>query len=874
MSAQSTTSPLAFDERSFTVNLALALWTGLAAGGIAAIGGFDAAGMWDNGYARLATLALTSLLLGMAFQTTDSGAARRLQLAVMLSLIAHTLLLVGLAFANLRLLHHPAVAETPAAEQEEELVPPEIVSIEREEYDERADFERPLESGTPRMKTDAVTLERDAPRTVDTMILPTEVPRPQEPAPDAIELNRPKASIARADIQSGRRSRNIAASASLAPAPDEFDVGILFAMEEVPQQQPQPQPARTSPRAPRPLFTAVPPVVVAPQAETAIPLNRLPQATTAPRVAQGPAARPSVAPMTQTPRRSRVLAEISPTPSEFFTPPVKAASLPATEVEMVELAPTPLASARTAPPIRQPQPVAPVVPLPTTSEVAPVARPQRLAMLNVGPAPMITPDARPRGRSAPLASLGIAGRALEAPAAMLRSGSGQPGRPTEIDAAADRGGLGVKPSEAAGMARSPANRDAAANLSPGRFRGHAAGGSPSTSSDARHPSAAFSSRGDRVEQMRSGSAGSPSAQTEAAIELGLKYLSSIQQSDGGWAFNEIGSHDVEQAETPQIRADGAATGLTLLAFLGAGYDHIDGPYQSTVQRGLDSLVERQASSGLIFPEEGAPDTWQVARFYSHGIASIALCEAYGMTGDPRLREPAQRALDYIVRTQVASRGGWRYTPGYNADLSVTGWMLMALRSGELAGLEVPSRTYASVRRFLESCREPTGHQARFRYNPQAPADDPRTSHGRNPGTVMTSVGLLMQLYLGEGRESERMLRGADHLLSNLPTVGESLQPARTSTLGNPLRDTYYWYYGTQVMFHVGGQHWHAWNDALHPLLVETQTTRGALAGSWNPLRPVPDKWRHLGGRLYVTTMNLLSLEVYYRHLPLYEMTGR
>jgi hypothetical protein len=76
------------------------------------------------------------------------------------------------------------------------------------------------------------------------------------------------------------------------------------------------------------------------------------------------------------------------------------------------------------------------------------------------------------------------------------------------------------------------------------------------------------------------------------------------------------------------------------------------------------------------------------------------------------------------------------------------------------------------------------------------------------------------------------------------------------------------------MFHMGGEHWQAWNDSLHPLLVDTQTPVGPLAGSWNPNRPVPDKWGRYGGRLYITTLNLLSLEVYYRHLPLYEMTAQ
>ena len=90
------------------------------------------------------------------------------------------------------------------------------------------------------------------------------------------------------------------------------------------------------------------------------------------------------------------------------------------------------------------------------------------------------------------------------------------------------------------------------------------------------------------------------------------------------------------------------------------------------------------------------------------------------------------------------------------------------------------------------------------------------------------------------------------------------------TLDNSSRDCYYWYYATQVMFQMQGEHWTAWNDRLHPLLESSQVDTGPLAGSWHPDRPVRDRWAHAGGRHYVTALNVLMLEVYYRHLPLYQ----
>jgi hypothetical protein len=195
---------------------------------------------------------------------------------------------------------------------------------------------------------------------------------------------------------------------------------------------------------------------------------------------------------------------------------------------------------------------------------------------------------------------------------------------------------------------------------------------------------------------------------------------------------------------------------------------------------------------------------------------------------------------------------------------VTGWMMMALKSGELANLDVPDDVYEKIGSWLDRAQASQNETHLYRYNPYAPDTDEQR-HGRVPSKTMTSVGLLMRLYLGWRRDNPRMIAGADYLAANLPALGSSQRPQR---------DTYYWYYGTQVMFHMKGDYWRAWNNQLHALLVESQIQSGDLAGSWDPRRPVPDRWAPHAGRFYVTTMNLLSLEVVYRHLPIYEETAR
>jgi hypothetical protein len=401
-------------------------------------------------------------------------------------------------------------------------------------------------------------------------------------------------------------------------------------------------------------------------------------------------------------------------------------------------------------------------------------------------------------------------------------------------------------------------------ISSGRFlQRSAGGGGPEVAADAptRAPTPSFSGRAREGRGKGNGDGIGSDGRTEQAIELGLVYLAEMQLADGSWSLHRFPG--ATEADAGLYRSDTAATGLSLLAYLGAGYDHYDDKYRDTVRRGLEVLLRYQKPNGDLFvPMERQFATREfnvnsVSRLYSHSIATIAVCEALGMTGDKRLREPAQKAINFLVASQRPRTGGWRYEPGEGGDVSVTGWAVTALKSGELAGLQVPKVTFQRAARFLDSAQVSPDNGSRYLYNPddrqaQLPSDNQRPT--------MTAVALLGRIYTGWSRDNPNMVRAAEFIKLNPPRMNDKYG-----------RDTYYWYYATQVMFQLGGDYWKSWNERLHPLLINSQITGGPYAGSWDPRAPVPDRWGEVCGRIYVTAMNLLSLEVYYRHLPIYEV---
>ncbi len=347
--------------------------------------------------------------------------------------------------------------------------------------------------------------------------------------------------------------------------------------------------------------------------------------------------------------------------------------------------------------------------------------------------------------------------------------------------------------------------------------------------------------------------------SENAVRLAMEWLKAHQLPNGSWSFDHRtgpGSHRTSKNPGLFGSAHNAATSMALLVFLGAGQTHVEGDYKDVVENGLAFLLRngRMTRGGLSFyQDEGA--------LYAHGLAAICLTEAYAMTEDMRLAEPAQAALRYIEYAQDPIGGGWRYEPKEPGDTSAVGWQIMALKSANMSGLTVSNQTIRGATKFLNFVQTESG--AYYGYTRPS-------RQQRRRGT--TAVGLLCRMYMGWSRENPALATGVDWLSDLGPQVGNWRPDMRNNVSeGQKSRfdaGMYYNYYATQVMRQFGGEKWDEWNSIMREFLVSTQSTEGVSKGSW--FFHKPDLGYVHGGRLYATTLAAMTLEVYYRYLPLYD----
>ena len=312
-------------------------------------------------------------------------------------------------------------------------------------------------------------------------------------------------------------------------------------------------------------------------------------------------------------------------------------------------------------------------------------------------------------------------------------------------------------------------------------------------------------------------------ETEAAIQRALEFLARAQEEDGRWDIDRWGGeggHDV------------AATGLAMLCFMGHGATHTgDTAYQPLMRKAVDWLLTRQKENG----EFDAKD------MYDHFIATIALAEAYAMSEDEALRGPLEKAVDFVVRAQHDGTGGWRYKPNQSGDTSVVGWALMAISSARQSGLDLPRRAFERTDDWFD--RVAGGKEGgRYGY-------DSRNARRR----AMTAEGFFSRQLLNTPRDRPDMRESAAYLLTELPRADDT--------------DYYHWYYGCLALYQHQGEVWDAWNTRMRRILVDTQERNGDHAGSWNPGRD--KKYGKRMGRIVTTALATLSLEVYYRYLPMY-----
>lgn len=329
--------------------------------------------------------------------------------------------------------------------------------------------------------------------------------------------------------------------------------------------------------------------------------------------------------------------------------------------------------------------------------------------------------------------------------------------------------------------------------------------------------------------------GGGTKQSEDAVERGLRWLQAHQNPDGSWLFDfEQGPCRGKCGDSGRYASPIPSTALALLAFLGHGETQREGEYQDTVKKGLYYLCGKMSISengGSLMESDGKG-------MYSHGLSAIAICEAYAMTREKELENYAQHAIDFIVSAQDKRGGGWRYTPGMPGDTTVSGWQIMALKSGQMAYLRVPQDTIHRATKFLDSVESKQGAQYQYQ---------PRVKEGKELTT--TSVGLLCRLYTGWPLDHPGIPEGVQTLSRNGPSPN----------------NMYFDYYATQVLHQWGGPEWQEWNYRMRDYLVRTQANAGHESGSWN----FNGSWTSEGGRLYNTALAIMILEVYYRHLPLY-----
>lgn len=299
-----------------------------------------------------------------------------------------------------------------------------------------------------------------------------------------------------------------------------------------------------------------------------------------------------------------------------------------------------------------------------------------------------------------------------------------------------------------------------------------------------------------------------------ATAKSLEWLAQQQNGDGSWGEGKY-PHNT------------AVTAFALLAFLSLGHLPGQGLYGPEVAKGARFLIASQRSDGYLVGSRGG-------NMYCHGMATLALAELWGTTGDEEIKPVLEKAVELIVRSQ-AREGGWRYEPNPSgADISVTIMQVMALRASKNGGMHVPDSVIKHAIEYINKCHDPKS--GGYTYQPG----------NRDPGVARTAAGTCV-LYLTGLYDAKEIARATEYIEKNQ-------EDKRHFWYAN--------YYAAHAMHQVGGKKWEDWYTKMKAKLIAKQQPNGSWTGGMGGDDGV--------GPVYQTAISVIILGVPANYLPIFQ----
>ncbi len=358
----------------------------------------------------------------------------------------------------------------------------------------------------------------------------------------------------------------------------------------------------------------------------------------------------------------------------------------------------------------------------------------------------------------------------------------------------------------------------------------------------------------------------------------LLWFLTTQENDGFWScsknnpfHNNFGLPHFAGYE--DLWYDISVTGLTILAFTSAGINHYDkNIFGKVISKSKEWILSNQSENGSIDMKETPKEvimgkykepisrnkhgSLSVAHIYNHNISLYALTDLYLVSFDKSLLSSIIRAYKYSITFKYPVVN---IPKALNLDdigpsiFAIIAYILLN-KSGVIKDKESIKNIYKYIGLIEE---KETGQTYMLSPVPKCLGNYDSTA------TFLTIKGLL-----GMKKNKYKSIEKAlEFLYPHLPVwhsfykipKGDPKSIAESFFNDNDIVNEFYWLFGSFAFRFYDKKHFYKWYKKLAKVLQGNQRDFGIYFGSFDPEGP----WAKVGGRVYMTSMAVLALQVPY-----------